>query len=114
MAVTINGTSGIVFNDGTTQSSGALNAIAAATLGAVGTYAWLGDTGSTGYAPGETAAGSSLRYASIRGGSSFANDIPSAGTFGGGTDTPAGTWRCMGKGNAGAAAFRATLWLRIS
>ena len=98
----------------TVTTTQVLNATAGASAGAVGTYAFLGDTNSTGYAFGDTAAGSTLRYAGLRAGSSFENAIPSAGTFGGGTGGPTGTWRCMGNGNAGTGSFRATLWLRIS
>lgn len=85
-----------------------LNATAGASVGAVGTYAFLGlPYGSYGTAmPGATAAGSTLRYSS------------SLGFDSGGT--PSGTWRCMGfmtftsDGAGGYSTAYSTLWLRIS
>lgn len=70
-----------------------LNATAGASVGAVGTYAFLqGVTGSAGV----TAAGSSLFYADRAGGNS---------------GSPSGTWRMMGYSLV---SDRATVWLRIS
>jgi hypothetical protein len=85
-----------------------LNATAGASVGAVGTYAFLGlPYGSYGTAmPGATASGSTLRYSS------------SLGFDSGGT--PSGTWRCMGfmtftsDGGGGYSTAYSTLWLRIS
>ncbi len=110
MAVTVRGTD-IVFNDGTTQSTAnnlpanttnVLNATAGASAGAVGTYGlmWQPFTTSS-YAPGQTIAGSYLRFASCSGSVSGA-----PGT---------GTWRCMGQASPGeTSAGQTTLWLRIS
>jgi hypothetical protein len=112
--IDISGNAATASTVATITSSQVLTAAAAASVGAVGSYAFLGDTGTTGYAPGGTAAGSSLRYAGLRAASSWDNAVPSAGTYGGGTDAPAGTWRCMGNGNASSSSNRATLWLRIS
>jgi hypothetical protein len=86
--------------------------------GEVGTYAFLGSTNTTAVAPGSTKAGSSLRYAGVLGGSSFANSIPSTRGMSGGTTTPSGTWRCMGRDGSFTvtedAGYGATLWLRIA
>lgn len=97
MAVTVRGTD-IVFNDGTTQSTAnnlpanttnVLNATAAASAGAVGTYGFFRDMNSSIhiYQAGTTLAGSNLRWA--------------AALFGGGAqvnsnNAPSGTWRLMG------------------
>ena len=100
MPVTVRGTD-ILFNDGSTQNTAAitanttnvLNATAAASVGAVGTYAFLANaTAFAGvYAPGSTVAGSSLRYA---GGNSQSNGTAGTNSISG--TAPAGTWRCMG------------------
>lgn len=122
MAVTVRGTD-ILFNDGTTQSTAAgavtttavLNATASASLGAVGSYAFLLQaTGTVGLAAGSTLAGSSLRYVGSPGLSNTQGGGSSSGT-------PSGTWRAMGYPTAtqfnvygGFAVYGATLWLRIS
>jgi hypothetical protein len=94
-----------------------LAATAGASVGAVGTYAWLGETTTTLTNAGGTRAGSGLRYAGISGAFSATSDVQFAQSTGNG-GTPAGTWRCMGRsynlqinGNDG---FGYTLWLRIS
>ena len=78
----------------TIDSSGRLDAIntssvtystlnAGATVGSVGSYAFMQQSsGNTQYAPGDTLAGSSLRYSDATGRVH--------------TDTPSGNWRCMG------------------
>jgi hypothetical protein len=70
-------------------------------VGAVGTYAFLKRTGnSNAYNPGNTLAGSSLRYSNAA-----YNE----------NGTPGGTWRCMGTVESGSSTTAATtLWLRIS
>lgn len=81
---------------------------AAADVGAVGTYAFLGvPFGSYAtYTPGSTASGSSLRYT---GSASLTQ-----------SGTPSGTWRCMGytsyvsDGEGGYFVVSSSLWLRIS
>lgn len=108
----------------TAASSGAgvttatvLSATAGASVGDIGTYAFLGQTAATLNNPGDTAAGSGLRYAGIGTVSSWANSEPSLSTGGGTTTTPSGTWRLMGMArntNPCAVAFPASLWLRIS
>lgn len=77
--------------------------IAAAAVGAVGTYAYL-TSSSTGvaFASGSTYAGSALRY----GGS----NTDSAG----GSGTPSGTWRAMGFTNNPGSNRSSTLFLRIA
>jgi hypothetical protein len=68
---------------------------AGASVGAVGTYAFLENL-STAAGAGNVIGGSNLDYADD--------------TAGGSTVSPAGSWRCMGD----AATGRATVWLRIS
>jgi hypothetical protein len=86
---------------------------AGASVGAVGTYAWLGTTpGNTSVTAGGTKAGSGLRYA-VMGANNFWNNTSLAtSTAGGNGGTPAGTWRAMG--GSPADIIPATLWLRIS
>lgn len=85
-------------------------AIAAASVGGVGTYALLHDTQARATTPGTTRAGSELRY-----GSTLAN----ATDVGYGPTAPAGTWTCAG--HTGIAdgtdastdvTIRTTLWWR--
>lgn len=92
MAVTVSGTS-ITFNDATVQTTAAgapttaqvLSATAGASVGAVGTYAFLAvNTGTGATSPGGTRAGSTLLYCAA---SASAAGVPS------------GTWRCMGRAN---------------
>ena len=78
----------------TIDASGRLDAIntssvtystltAGATVGSIGSYAFMQQSsGNTQYAPGDTLAGSSLRYSDATGRVH--------------TDTPSGNWRCMG------------------
>jgi hypothetical protein len=93
-----------------------LNATAGASVGAVGTYAFLQPNNSTIYSAGSTLAGSSLIY-----NSALTSATSSARTIGSGTAS--GTWRAMGYRRAqqldGCAVYQdssvsATLWLRIS
>jgi hypothetical protein len=90
-----------------------LTATAGASVGAVGTYAFLGETTTTTTAAGATRAGSSLRYAGIRSADTFGGDT-CAGSFTGigNGGTPSGTWRAMGRALNGG--YPATLWLRVS
>jgi hypothetical protein len=105
---------------GVISTTSVLAAIAGADVGAVGTYAFLWNAGtSTNYAAGSTLAGSNLRYAGVL----------SAGTTPSGyaapanvaqSGTPSGTWRLMGYSLFVASApfnppqRTASLWLRIS
>jgi hypothetical protein len=78
-----------------------LTTTAGASAGAVGTYAFLSPTStSTIYDPGDTLAGSSLRWSSAEGGGL------SIGT------APSGTWQLNGYKDA--TTVTASLWLRIS
>lgn len=84
------------------STSGALNATAAASVGAVGTYAMLRFIAATAASPGSTHSGSSLYYANSNGGTP-------------GSVSPSGTWRLMGATNSGATNDTFTsLFLRIS
>lgn len=94
-----------------------LGTIAAASVGAIGTYAFLYSTTTTSNSEGTTLAGSSLRYAGV---SQYVGFYAAMNTSG----TPSGTWRAMGATyNLPATGSGccyvpprngATLWLRIS
>lgn len=92
-------------------------AIAGTSVGAIGTYAFLGSAGGSSASQGQTKAGSQLRYAGIlttnTGG--FNNQYPAASFFVGNINTPlTGTWRCMGRDlTVGDAQWGASLYLRI-
>lgn len=97
-----------------------LTATAGASAGAVGTYAFLGETSLTNTAVGGTRAGSALRYVAVQGNpypwqSAGASGLARYTAFG---SAPAGTWRCMGQSTSSTAGctehYPATLWLRIS
>ena len=124
MPVTVRGTD-ILFNDGTTQSTAAgaitttsvLNATAAASAGAVGTYGFFKDTvGSTHvYEAGTTLAGSNLRWAAAPLVSVTGGPPPSS------NNAPSGTWRLMGYSNFYPGDYSnpgryviLSVWLRIS
>jgi hypothetical protein len=95
-----------------------LNATAGASVGAVGTYAYLGETGATSTGPGGTRAGSNLRYAGTSKNQTWTDGNPRDFAAAGGNGTPAGTWRCMGWSHyfttEGGLYYGTTLWLRIS
>lgn len=99
-----------------------LTATAGASVGAVGTYALLGDTAVVSTGPGTTRAGSNLRYAGFgRTNNGWQNGDRRNMQNAGGSSTPSGTWRAMGyAASIGAndpydpAVYGATLWLRIS
>ena len=95
-----------------------LSRTAGASVGAVGTYAWLGETATnTSTAPGGTRAGSALRYAGVIGTSSWGGAETSLAINRASqayTNTPPGTWRCMGHSLSEPGRHAATLWLRIS
>lgn len=83
-----------------------LTATAGASVGAVGTYAFLKENtnNTTNRAAGSTLAGSSLNYSAI----GF-NSISFEGTI------PAGTWRLMGQfQKEGMSSSLVSMWLRIS
>lgn len=87
---------------GTPTTDQVLSATAGASLGAVGTYAFL-HTETTTCNPGSTySAPSSQLYYSGAGGNVTYSPAPS------------GTWRCMGRTSAGGGSQSASLFLRIS
>lgn len=110
MTATLNA-NGVVFGDATAQNTAnnlpanttnVLSATAAASIGAVGSYAFLGNTNSGIYAPGATVAASGLYYSSVN--SSYAS-----------SPRPSGTWRLMGAFGSGWCGGQAlSLFLRIS
>ena len=121
----VNDQTGAVTVDTTPTTTQVLNATAGASVGAVGTYAYLRHTTSADYAPGATLAGSNLRYAGV----ALQNNLWVAYTNNGASDSPtvavndttapSGTWRVMGVGSnitngSNVATFTASLWLRIS
>lgn len=73
---------------------------AALSVGAVGSYAFLGQIVPSLSGAGTTNAGSNLEYTNAAGAT------PSG--------SPSGTWRLMGRTNAGAGAASTSLWLRIA
>ena len=86
---------------------------AGAAVGAVGTYALLHSVNDTAVVPGDTKAGSSLRYAGFR--SRSTTTFSAADLEGSSSPTaPAGTWRAMGFDQSTISTRGATLWLRIS
>jgi len=115
---------GITFGDSTSQTTAAtaaalvttnnvLSATAGASVGAVGTYAFLLDTtnSNTSLAAGSTIAGSSLRYGNI------ARDADQGLSINNVSGTPSGTWRLMGYGVRQVGNFSdkyTTVFLRIS
>jgi hypothetical protein len=91
------------------------------TLGAVGTYAFLGSTTLTNVSPGSTKAGSALRYAGMLRSQAWSSTASVSALSVGTTTTPTGTWRCMGRDGSGSYGvsepenyYGATLWLRIA
>lgn len=111
---------------GTNERDWVLARTAGASVGAVGTYAFLRHGPSADYAPGATLAGSSLVYTGVGtiNSSSYTatssiENVTFASPVG---STVSGTWRCMGVGSNttvlttdGAIPVRtASLWLRIS
>ena len=112
----------VTFGDATVQTTAAvapttatvLAATAGASVGAVGTYAWLWSTNITGVTPGGTKAGSNLRYAGNASESPGTAPFILAYAYAGNGGTPAGTWRAMGIDVSQGGYYGITLWLRIS
>jgi hypothetical protein len=97
----------------TPSTADVLNATAGASLGAVGTYAFLGlNATNTAISENSTIAGSSLRYL----GSNIRVDTGGSNTGTSVGGTPSGTWRAMGHCQASGLANNraATVFLRIS
>lgn len=104
--------------DTTPSTAQVLTATAGASVGAVGTYAFLGRTSNSNITAGTTYAGSGFRYGGVSSAAAWS-------TTGGRSSlvmaqhentTPAGTWRAMGSAGVGyfSGDFPATLFLRIS
>jgi hypothetical protein len=103
-----------------------LSATAGASVGDVGSYAFLGEVNNATTNPGGTRAGSSLRFANVLRLSTestasevnWSNSANLNAETRGGSGTPAGTWRAMGFNFCfSQTQFHlrgATLWLRIS
>jgi hypothetical protein len=105
----VNGATGAVTIATTPTTDQVLTATAAATLGAVGTYAFLSPPfgADVSYTPGNTASGSNLRYAGAASSDFQLNAV--SGTV------PSGTWRCMGYSySISGEQLAASLFLRIS
>jgi len=108
MPVTVAGTQ-VTFNDSTVQTTAfntaaVLTATAGASLAAVGTYALLGDFGTSVFNPGSTYSGSILRYS----GADNSGFVPSGSAVG------VGTWRAMGYGRNNGYNSASTVFLRIA
>lgn len=90
----------------TVTTSQILAALASASLGAVGTYAWLITVPDATVTEGSTVAGSSLRYSGVYTDGSGNSGWPTG-------SAPSGTWRAMGT-TLGGYGRTGTLFLRIS
>jgi hypothetical protein len=86
MALTINSLTGITWPDGTVSYQDPLSDVAAAGVGALGTYAMCKNITGTQVVAGGTLAGSSLYYSNAVGTSWYCYSGVS----------PPGSWRCMG------------------
>lgn len=88
---------------GNNERDWVLARIAAASAGAVGTYGLFNDGSAVSSRdPGETTAGSNLRWTNVN------------GAVGAVAQSPSGTWRLVGLSFAGDAGDRTSLWFRIS
>lgn len=90
--------------------SGTSISIDTSTVGAVGTYAWLGNPSQSTIVAGNTYSGSSFKYAGFLSVNSF-NDDTAASING---SYPYGTWRAMGTANNTTIRAASGLFLRIS
>lgn len=98
-------------------SSGAVTISLNTTAGAVGTYAFLGETTTTDTAVGGTQSGSSLRYSGVSATTTFNSGYKDGSGTGstGTTNSASGTWQCMGQsGPTTNPYYGLTLWMRIS
>ena len=103
--------------DITLDSNGHVTALAVGTasgttttLGAVGTYAWLGKSSAGTITAGTSYAGSGLKYAGSVSTSVYSDNT--AMDIGGAA--PSGTWRAMGEADVTSSRVPATLFVRIS
>lgn len=97
-------------------TSAVLAALAGATVGAVGTYAFLSERTGVTVTPGMTRAASDLYYSGVGVGEGISSTGEALGAGQGGNPPSGGTWRAMGYAAINGAAGRdnTTLWLRIS
>jgi hypothetical protein len=86
-----------------------LSATAGASVGAVGTYAWLGINAYTTITAGQITAGSSLVYAGTLS-VNYLSDNTAASLS---SNSPSGTWQAMGQAD-NVLRVPTTIWLRIS
>lgn len=91
--------------------SGTTISIDTSSVGAVGTYAWLGQTTAATYVAGNTYSASNLKYAGFLSRTYYNDDT--AASINGGTP-PGGSWRAMGTANAATNRAPSTLFVRIS
>ena len=124
MTTTVTST-GITFNDATTQTTAA---VVSSTAGNVGSYMWARPTAGSIYNFGDTLAGSSLKPTAAFYSFEKPGNANSTGTFSAPLGSArSGTWRCMGQttssngdmdtepaGSSVSYLYNATLWLRIS
>jgi hypothetical protein len=89
-----------------------LTATSGLTFGDVGSYAFLGQQTASALQPGNTQAGSELRFAGISAGQAPGNTGLNSAK-GSSTNLPSGTWRCLGYADGGSNYYY-TLFLRIS
>ncbi len=97
-------------------------ATAGLSLGAVGSYAWLGSSSTGVFVAGSTYSGSSLHYAGFLSTSVYVDDTAAVIDNNDSATTPSGTWRAMGNArrldSGGSSAvtnrYPSTLFLRIS
>lgn len=94
--------------DALVDTTKVLTETSGASVGAVGTFAFLVNTGSTASNPGNTTSASNLRYFGVRD-----TQTNNAGNIVGSV-VSAGTWRCMGQALNGSTNSGGTLWLRIA
>ncbi len=98
-------------------NASAISAQAGASVGGVGTYAFLVETSTTETAAGGTRAGSVLRYGGGASDMSGNNSTMGAPVLTGNGGTPAGTWRAMGRvgsNSPGGYYCGGSVWIRIS
>lgn len=90
-----------------TERDRVLTLLSGASVGAVGTYAFLSRTSGAAATEGDNVAGSGLRYSSVR-------EDSSGLVIGIGGATPSGTWKCMGQLPSAVGAQPSTLFLRVA
>jgi hypothetical protein len=96
--------------DGNGHVTGITSATTPTSLGAVGTYAWLGKDSNSTFTAGTTYAGSGLKYAGSVSESGFSDDT--AMDINGAS--PSGTWRAMGEADITSFRKPATLFVRTA